>query len=99
MVGVTARKIRDQGRDRSRAASVGRVYSGFLISYPVVGRGLVLFRDPHGHRMITTPVRRVLSEHEGRTLYVETENSVYRIDFKQEPSALLQPVARHATER
>jgi hypothetical protein len=87
MVSVTARKIREHSRDRASAAS--RVYTGFLISYPVVGRGMVIFRDPHGHRMITTPVRRVLGElgtrGGGQDLYVETENSVYRLTFHGTP--------------
>ena len=83
MVSVTARKIREHARDR--AVAVGRVYTGFLISYPVVGRGMVIFRDPHGHRMITTPVKRVLGEPTGQTLYVETENSVYRLEIHGEP--------------
>jgi hypothetical protein len=83
MVSVTARKIREQSRDRAMA--MGRVYTGFLISYPVVGRGMVIFRDPHGHRMITTPVKRVLGEPTGQTLYVETENSVYRLTFHGVP--------------
>ena len=83
MVSVTARKIREHTRDRSAAAT--RVYTGFLISYPVVGRGMVIFRDPHGHRMITTPVKRVLGEPDGQTLYVETENSVYRLTFHGAP--------------
>lgn len=84
MVSVTARKIREHGRERS-PVGVGRVYTGFLISYPVVGRGMVIFRDPHGHRMITTPVRRVLGEPGSDTLYVETENSVYRLTFHGAP--------------
>ena len=85
---VTARKIRDRGptfgsRERAVASgqSVGRVYSGFLVGYPVVGRGMVIFRDPNGHRMVTTPVRRVLSDSDGDAIYVETENSVYRLEF------------------
>ncbi len=69
MVSVTARKVRDQTTDRS-SLNVGRRYTGYLISYPVVGRGMVIFRDPHGHRMITTPVKRVLGEPEGQMLYV-----------------------------
>ena len=80
MVNVTARKIRDHGRERP-AVGVGRVYNGFLVSYPVVGRGMVIFRDPNGHRMITTPVRRILGEPDNETVYVETENSVYRLTF------------------
>jgi hypothetical protein len=51
MVSVTARKIRDHSVERS-SAGMGRVYTGYLISYPIVGRGMVIFRDPHGHRMI-----------------------------------------------
>src|SRR3954464_9759447 len=82
MVNVTARKIRDHGRERP-AVGVGRVYNGFLVSYPVVGRGMVIFRDPNGHRMITTPVRRVLTDPDGESVYVETENSVYRLTFHQ----------------
>jgi hypothetical protein len=82
MTNVTARKIRDHGRERP-AVGVGRVYSGYLVSYPVVGRGMVIFRDPNGHRMITTPVRRVLTDPDGQTVYVETENSVYRLTFNR----------------
>ncbi len=82
MLSVTARKIRDHGRERS-AVGVGRVYTGFLVSYPVVGRGMVIFRDPNGHRMITTPVRRVLIDPDEETLYVETENSVYHLTLHQ----------------
>ena len=63
MTNVTARKIRDHGRERP-AVGVGRVYNGFLVSYPVVGRGMVIFRDPNGHRMITTPVKLVLADPE-----------------------------------
>jgi hypothetical protein len=85
MVSVTARKIREHSRDRGIDRAMGRVYTGFLISYPVVGRGMVIFRDPHGHRMITTPVKRVLGEPAGQTLYVETENSVYRLTFHGAP--------------
>jgi hypothetical protein len=95
MVSVTARKIRDHGRERPAAVDVGRIYTGYLISYPVVGRGLVIFRDPNGHRMITTPVRRVLGDLDAlanqralpegapltQSVYVETENSVYRLEF------------------
>ena len=90
MVSVTARKVRNQ-TPRSAPSNVGRRYTGYLISYPVVGRGMVIFRDPHGHRMITTPVKRVLGEPDGHMLYVETENSVYRIEIHGEP---IFPMAR-----
>ncbi len=88
MVNVTARKIRDHSRDRT-TSGLGRVYQGLLVSYPSVGRGMVIFRDPNGHRMVTTPVRRVLkdSDGDGETLYVETDNSVYRLTFHAEPRA------------
>jgi hypothetical protein len=78
MLAVTARKIRDHSRDHPNVG-VGRVYTGFLISLPVAGHGMVIFRDPHGHRMITTPVRRVLRDADGGVLWVDTENSVYRV--------------------
>ena len=84
MVSVTARKIRNHGRERA-SLGVGRTYAGYLISYPSVGRGMVIFRDPHGHRMITTPVKRVLGEPGGKMIYVETENSVYRLEIHGEP--------------
>lgn len=84
MVSVVARKIRDHSCERS-AVGIGRVYTGYLISYPIIGRGMVIFRDPHGHRMITTPVKRVLGEPTGEMIYVETENSVYRLQIRGEP--------------
>ena len=86
MVSVTARKIRELGSERPGGAS-GRIYTGYLISYPYIGRGMVIFRDPNGHRMITTPVRRVLTDPDGQTVYVETENSVYRLTFNRAPMA------------
>ena len=42
---------------------------GYLISYPSVGRGMVIFRDPNGHRMVTTPVKRVLGEPRAATSF------------------------------
>ena len=46
---------------------------------------MVIFRDPNGHRMVTTPVRRLLGEPSGDKIYVETENSVYLLTFRAEP--------------
>lgn len=86
MVNVTATKIRDNTQPRS-GSGLGRPYSGYLISFPTVGRGMVIFRDPSGHRMVTTPVRRVLSEFGASDIYVETENSVYRLRFRSGPVA------------
>ena len=85
MVSVTARKIRELGGTERPGGSSGRLYTGYLISYPFIGRGMVIFRDPHGHRMITTPVKRVLGEPGGKMIYVETENSVYRLEIHGEP--------------
>lgn len=68
-------------------STVGRIYEGFLLSEPTVGRGMVIFRDPNGRRMVTTTVRRVLTAPEAaesNVLYVETENSVYRISIRKE---------------
>ena len=90
MVSVTARKIREHSNERASMPS-GRVYTGYLISYPYIGRGMVIFRDPHGHRMITTPVRRVLGEPGGKMIFVETENSVYRLDIHGEPLFPMKP--------
>ena len=46
---------------------------------------MVIFRDPNGHRMVTTAVKRVLADRD--TLYVETENSVYCLTFDALPIA------------
>lgn len=51
---------------------------------------MVLFRDPNGRRMVTTAVRRVLTTSDEHVIYVETENSVYRlsiIEEQQQPTA------------
>ena len=89
MVSVSARKIRDHGREHG-SLGVGRIYAGYLISYPSVGRGMVIFRDPNGHRMVTTPVRRVLGAFDADKLYVETENSVYQLTFRGEAQVVQQ---------
>ncbi len=86
MVSVTARKIRELGTERPAGAN-GRLYTGYLISYPYIGRGMVIFRDPNGRRMVTTAVRRVLTTGEDNVLYVETENSVYRIAIRDDQPA------------
>jgi hypothetical protein len=78
VLAVLATKIRSNG-EASVATAVGKAYEGFLISEPVVGRGMVIFRDPNGRRMVTTMVRRILTTEQRSLFYVETENSVYRI--------------------
>ncbi len=97
MVNVTARKIRDLVTDGT--SGIGKAYTGYLVSYPSVGRGMVIFRDPNGHRMVTTPVKRVLGELGRDTLYVETDNSVYRLTFKGEQSALAPAGMSAATKK
>lgn len=88
MLSVVATKIRRAKEGGGALTStVGRIYEGFLLSEPVVGRGMVIFRDPNGRRMVTTAVRRVLTSSEENVLYVETENSVYRISIQQERPA------------
>ncbi|GEM_PF-1487758 len=79
VLAVIATKIRTAKEASLHTSTVGRIYEGYLLSPPVVGRGMVLFRDPNGHRMVTTSVRRVLTTSEDAVLYVETENSVYRL--------------------
>lgn len=72
------------------SSTVGRIYEGYLLSHPSVGRGMVIFRDPNGRRMVTTAVRRVLAPGEEKVLYVETENSVYRIAIRDDlPTAAI----------
>lgn len=68
-------------------STVGRIYEGYLLSTPVVGRGMVLFRDPNGRRMVTTSVRRVLTTSDDSVIYVETENSVYRLRIRSGETA------------
>lgn len=89
MLAVVAQKIR--GAREASSSTVGRVYEGYLLSEPVVGRGMVLFRDPNGRRMVTTSVRRVLSTSDEHVFYVETENSVYRLNIRKEEPVLAAP--------
>jgi hypothetical protein len=56
----------------------GRVYEGILTSQPRVGERMVMFRRG-GDQMVTSPVRRILVDSSGKSAYVETQNSVYRI--------------------
>jgi len=87
VLSVVATKVRTAREGGSLTSTVGRVYEGYLLSQPAVGRGMVIFRDPNGRRMVTTAVRRVLTTSETNILYVETENSVYRISIREEAAA------------
>lgn len=84
VLSVVATKIRTSRETGGLMSTVGRIYEGFLLSEPMVGRGMVIFRDPNGRRMVTTAVRRVLAASEANVLYVETENSVYRISIQNQ---------------
>lgn len=84
VLSVVATKIRTSRESGGVMSTVGRIYEGFLLSKPMVGRGMVIFRDPNGRRMVTTAVRRVLAAPEANVLYVETENSVYRISIRSD---------------
>lgn len=84
VLSVVATKIRTSRDGGGLTSTVGRIYEGYLLSEPVVGRGMVIFRDPNGRRMVTTAVRRVLTTSETNVLYVETENSVYRISIRDD---------------
>jgi hypothetical protein len=92
VLSVVATKIRTCHGMGGPSSTVGRIYEGYLLSSPVVGRGMVIFRDPNGRRMVTTAVRRVLTTGEDNILYVETENSVYRIAIRDD-----QPTVATAT--
>ena len=70
--------------DRALLEPGGSALVQLFLSEPVVGRGMVIFRDPNGRRMVTTAVRRVLTTSETNVLYVETENSVYRISIRED---------------
>ncbi len=46
---------------------------------PVVGEGMQLYRSDNGRRVCTTRVERVLRSESG-SVFVETQNSVYRLE-------------------
>ena len=57
----------------------GKTYHGYTLMEPRVGNGFVLYRDRDGRRMVTTAIRRVLRTDHAEVVYIETENSVYRL--------------------
>lgn len=81
---VVATKLRARHPYRERAGTAGRVFEGYLLHPPTVGRGMVIFRGNSGRRMVTTAVRRVLRSESDRVLYVETANSIYRLAIGDE---------------
>ena len=87
MFSVVATKIRTGGADAASAERGRRIYEGYLLCAPTVGRGLVLFRGRDGKRMVTSAVRRLLTTSDDSVVYVETENSVYRLLLRPENQA------------
>lgn len=80
---VVATKIRTSRSEAEAGSAAGRIYEGYMLTEPAIGRAMVLFRDLHGRRMITSPVRRVLRTDERQVFYIETENSVYRLRMEE----------------
>lgn len=74
---VVACKLRQRDARGKRPA---RSFEGHLMAEPKVGERLFLFR-PEGEQLISTPIRRLLVEPDGQAIYVETQNSVYRLTF------------------
>ena len=84
MVSVTARKIRELGTERPvrrKRTSLHRLPHLVPVHRPRHGDLPRPARPPHDH----TPVKRVLGEPGGKMIYVETENSVYRLEIHGEP--------------
>lgn len=73
MLSVTAEKLRSSGRMPKRR----RKQAGYLVNAPEVGSAMILFREDTGRQLVTTPVVRLMAAE--RILYIETENSLYRI--------------------
>jgi hypothetical protein len=58
---------------------------GRLVRAPRKGSVVVIEFSDGMHEYVTTPVKRVLGEPGGKMIYVETENSVYRLEIHGEP--------------
>jgi hypothetical protein len=79
---VTAQRIRGL-RPAPEDFREGSFFDGILPEWPRPGESLVIFRTPDGCRMLTSPVKRVLTDADDPDLlYVETENSTYRLKFR-----------------
>jgi hypothetical protein len=62
-------------------------YRGCLVEVPEVGKPIVMVR-PGGEQVITTVVVRMLMSSDRWTLFVQTQNSVYRLRIRQEAEDL-----------
>lgn len=68
---------------RVRGEEAGRHYAGHVLRPLCIGRELVV-RTDDGRKLSTTPICRLLvDDPDGRSLYVETRNSAYRIRFEE----------------
>jgi hypothetical protein len=77
---VTINRVR-VGVERARLTRNSWSYRGFLVTPPEIGRFLVIHNTADEEQLVTSVVRRVLSARQGRVVYVETDNSVYRLAF------------------
>ncbi len=77
---VTVCKLRARGASYQGSVAVGKSFDGMLLWEPRVGDRLVICR-PRSNHLTTTPVKRLLVEDDGRTVYAETSNSVYKLTF------------------
>ncbi|HTL36592.1 MAG TPA: hypothetical protein VL326_25840 [Kofleriaceae bacterium] len=78
LIDVTARCVA-RNRDKKTAVEASKTLAGWVTGLPTVGMSLVIFRPGDGGRTITSPVLRVLGDADGKTLYVETLNSIYYV--------------------
>lgn len=68
---------------RTRGDDAGRQYTGRLIRPLAIG-GHMVVRTDDGRKLESSRVRRLLvDDPDGRTVYVETRNSAYRIRFEE----------------
>lgn len=77
---VTVCKLRARGAGCQGSVALNKSFDGMLLWEPRVGDRLVICR-PRSNHLTTTPVKRLLVEDDGRTVYAETSNSVYKLTF------------------
>jgi hypothetical protein len=81
---VLLRKIRGRGA----SAIVGTI-----VRKPTPGRPLVVAFQDGVHEFITSTVVRVMGVNDSSSMYVQTRNSVYRVEFTASPARELPPPA------
>jgi hypothetical protein len=81
LIDVSARCV---ARDRhAKTGKASKTVDGWVAGLPTVGMSLVIFRHNDGGRTITSSVLRVLGDSDGKTLYVETLNSIYYVTLSK----------------